>query len=298
MNGYLWNLDIKAYDITSRAKRRAYHLQMESIREVNARIMRKNLRRVFRHQKQAVMELEDPTDMIAVQMALHSTDAELRKVFEYSYQRIARDVYPMLVNTPKAKNFVQLEYKKDDPAKQYYDIQLAQWVETNLGMKITEIQNTTAKMLNKTATKVEMDQMQKFTEGLRDTYTLGTEGYQVSMSQSEFRDEVLKAYSNAFDTNISIFRANCISRTECASGTNRAALETSKALGGNPRKEWMAVLDMDTRDTHSFMNGVIVDMDQMFNVSGNMMDCPLDSTHGADVSQIANCRCTVGFHYD
>lgn len=276
---YSFNLEIKAYNVAKRKQRIAYHRQMESIRNVNSKIMRRNLRTVFNKQKKAIKELEDPTDFKTVETAIHQTDGAMRGVFQRAYQKTAHDIMPMVMSTPKVKSLFIAEKKDADPFKQYFDVVLAQWVEENLGIKIVKVQQTTL-------------------EQLRLSYTRISKAYEENALQTSFRDAVIKDFLKTYDTNISTFRANCIARTECAAASNRAALETTKAMGGNPMKEWLAVPDEDTRDTHKAMDGKVIAMDDTFNVNGSIMDAPLDSTHGANVREIANCRCDIGFRYN
>ncbi len=279
MTDYYWNINIKAFDVAKRKQRIAYHRQIESIRETNAVLMRRSLRVVFNKQKKLLKELKDPSDLKEVQTAVMSTNAEMSQCFERAYRKTARDIFPMLTSNQKAVSFLRLEEKGNDPAKQYFDVVLAQWVEENLGIKIVKVQQTTL-------------------EQLRKSYTRISKAYEENALQSSFRDAVIKDFLKTYDTNISVFRANCIARTECAAASNRAALETTKAMGGNPMKEWLAVPDEDTRDTHRVMDGKVIGLEDTFNVNGSIMDAPLDSTHGADVKEIANCRCDIGFRYN
>jgi uncharacterized protein with gpF-like domain len=92
------------------------------------------------------------------------------------------------------------------------------------------------------------------------------------------------------------WRAELIARTESCSTMNAGSNELYKAEGIE-QKEWIASIDDRTRDAHLLMDGVVVPINEKFEVPttsqtvGGMLEYPGDPT--ADVSNVANCRCTV-----
>jgi hypothetical protein len=100
--------------------------------------------------------------------------------------------------------------------------------------------------------------------------------------------------SDAIDTKK---RALLIARTENAVGSNLGAVYAVKSSGLVLYKKWIARSgDSRTRDAHAGMiDTTPIPMDQPFEVGGEKMMQPGDSSLGAKAHNICNCRCTVAF---
>ena len=91
-------------------------------------------------------------------------------------------------------------------------------------------------------------------------------------------------------------RAELIARTESCTTINAGSTELYKSEGIE-QKEWLAVQDDRTRDAHLLMDGVVVPINEKFEVpatsqsEGALMDYPGDAS--APASQTCNCRCTT-----
>lgn len=83
-------------------------------------------------------------------------------------------------------------------------------------------------------------------------------------------------------------------RTAYVSAMNAGAMQTmreAQALGIRLHKGWMATLDMKTRDSHAFLDGQTVPVDEPFqSLIGEIM-YPGDMA--ADPADVWNCRCTL-----
>lgn len=92
-------------------------------------------------------------------------------------------------------------------------------------------------------------------------------------------------------------RALLIARTENAVGSNLGAMYAAKSSGLVLYKKWIArAVDGKTRPDHFSMIGKDpIPMTALFNVGGEKMLHPGDSSNGASASNICNCRCTVAF---
>lgn len=92
-------------------------------------------------------------------------------------------------------------------------------------------------------------------------------------------------------------RSALIARTEVHAAANYGGIETARNAQREfdivMTKEWLAVGDSRTRDPHKAMDGTVTDLDENFNVNGDMMDRPLDAT--ASLDNIINCRCTLRY---
>jgi hypothetical protein len=93
------------------------------------------------------------------------------------------------------------------------------------------------------------------------------------------------------------WQSSRIARTETTTAANLAALTSSEVSGFEMQKEWISAIDNRTRRgikskfNHYDMNGVRVDLNQDFNVSGEKMMFPGDIKGSA--GNVINCRCTV-----
>jgi hypothetical protein len=89
-------------------------------------------------------------------------------------------------------------------------------------------------------------------------------------------------------------RARTIARTEVVSASNAGSLAVARASGVELEKEWIATFDERTRETHAIADGQKVPIDRRFDVGGDMLDFPGDSSGSPE--EVINCRCTLGFH--
>lgn len=88
------------------------------------------------------------------------------------------------------------------------------------------------------------------------------------------------------------YRAMTIARTETMRASNAGALRLFEEWGADG-KEWAAHLDHRVRDSHRAADGQVQPAGQPFTVGGARLMYPLDSSLGAPLGEIINCRCTV-----
>ena len=91
---------------------------------------------------------------------------------------------------------------------------------------------------------------------------------------------------------LSVSNAKRIVRTESVNAANYATNQSAIDVFGrnNLQKEWIATLDNRVRIEHIEANGQIVDMNEKFNVGGELLNYPGDSAGSA--WNVINCRCT------
>lgn len=92
-------------------------------------------------------------------------------------------------------------------------------------------------------------------------------------------------------------RATVIARTEVVAASNAGAFFAAKQLGVPMKKRWIATMDERTRDWHAEAHGQERDIDEPFEVYGELLMFPGDATLGASAENIIQCRCTVAFEY-
>lgn len=105
-------------------------------------------------------------------------------------------------------------------------------------------------------------------------------------------DDIVKKLE---DTELSKNRARTIARTETVTAANQGAMFVAKDSGLTLNKTWLSANDSRVRHDHKSINGHTVGMEDNFIVGGYKMQQPGDKKQGADIKEIANCRCTVIF---
>lgn len=72
--------------------------------------------------------------------------------------------------------------------------------------------------------------------------------------------------------------------------------EFSEAIrAGKKRKQWVDVRDRKERETHREVGGTVIPIEDTFVVGNSLMLFPKDTSLGAEIKELANCRCTVKY---
>lgn len=90
-------------------------------------------------------------------------------------------------------------------------------------------------------------------------------------------------------------RAMLIAENEANSIWNDSEYEDA-IRSGKKTKQWRAIIDRTTRDTHKEVNGVTIPINEPFEVGDSLLQFPHDGSLGASDSEIVNCRCSVIYH--
>lgn len=110
------------------------------------------------------------------------------------------------------------------------------------------------------------------------------------------RKKKLIEASNGMFADDKKYRAELIARTESCTTMNAGSHELYRSEGIT-MKEWISVQDDRTRDAHLVMDGVVVPIEEKFEVpatsqsEGAFMEYAGDPT--APAGQVCNCRCTI-----
>jgi uncharacterized protein with gpF-like domain len=94
---------------------------------------------------------------------------------------------------------------------------------------------------------------------------------------------------------MTLYRAEMIARTEVINASNTASLAGAKVSGANVQKEWLASRDKRTREDHEKADGQVVDLDAPFIMGGYQLMWPGDPSMGAPAKDLINCRCTLTY---
>ncbi len=91
-------------------------------------------------------------------------------------------------------------------------------------------------------------------------------------------------------------RANTIARTEATNAMNKSQVLALNSSGRQWEKAWDAIRDEHTRDAHFAVDPELwIDLDEPFNVGGELLGYPGDITLGATAGNLVNCRCSLRF---
>lgn len=112
----------------------------------------------------------------------------------------------------------------------------------------------------------------------------------------QFAEEVTKSTNNHSPDGYwtSADRAAEIAKNESAIVNNHREFEEAKRRG-KKYKTWNTMGDNKVRDSHVFMEGTRIGIDEMFDVNGSDMMFPGDTEHGAAPEEIINCRCWLTY---
>ena len=134
------------------------------------------------------------------------------------------------------------------------------------GIRITEISDTTRKIINKT----------------------------ILDNQSAGVAEISKAINEKMSPRFTKGRASTIARTETHTASSFAIQKQAENFEEpNMRKRWIASNDDRSRGTHLAVNGTEVGIDEDFVVGGKRMKYAGDPKGGA--KEVINCRCVIAY---
>lgn len=72
--------------------------------------------------------------------------------------------------------------------------------------------------------------------------------------------------------------------------------EFSEAIkAGKTRKQWVDIRDKKERETHKEVGGTVIPIEDTFIVGNSLMLFPKDTSLGAEMKELANCRCTIKY---
>ncbi len=123
---------------------------------------------------------------------------------------------------------------------------------------------------------------------IRDAITAGTAAGE---TVSELADRLDDLYLDEIIPN----RSMVIARTEVGHATNFAQHAMAVDADVPMVKDWMSLRDDRVRDDHAEADGQTVPIDEPFEVGGDQLMFPGDTSLGAGPEELINCRCSVGY---
>ena len=108
-------------------------------------------------------------------------------------------------------------------------------------------------------------------------------------------DVALSTYKNQDnDYMLSADRAINMAATE-SNAINCYGELADAVKAGKSMKKWVTIMDGREREWHGEADGMLVPIDQPFEVGGELLMYPLDTSLGATADNIANCRCVAEY---
>lgn len=104
-------------------------------------------------------------------------------------------------------------------------------------------------------------------------------------------EAIAKNISQSIGGSISDSRARTIARTETHMAAGFGMQEQAKDAGYPVNKVWVAVEDDRTRETHTFVDGTEIAIDDNFQVGNDLLQYPGDPNGSPE--ETINCRCTL-----
>lgn len=115
------------------------------------------------------------------------------------------------------------------------------------------------------------------------------------VTEGEGIDKIADRIDKLYLKKIIPYRSEVIARTEVISASNLGSRAGAKQTGLPLNKEWIATRDGRTRDDHAAADGEIRDLDAPYDVGGEKLIFPGDTSLGASASNVIQCRCTEGY---
>lgn len=187
-------------------------------------------------------------------------------VYQNAMPTFARDTYNYLLTQQRKTNV-------------NWDILVSQWLN---GSEFLQASSTTTKIVGVTAFTQRRIEAQVY-NALKD-------GTPVPKFASQLRN----------DYGFSLKRGMTIGRTEIVAASNAGSLLGAQASGVAASKVWLSTIDGRTRSfavgkfDHIIMDGQkATELKGNFDVNGEPMQYPGDSSQGASPGNTINCRCTI-----
>ena len=263
---------MRMFTLSDAADQRAYLQQIERIRRPLEDRMTGVVNSRFRDEAKdvvAAIEMSDTPE--AAKAAAESTINDQYAAWEDTYRRVygtVGDTFARRAYDGIGKSGAGPEERKDVADR--WQARVAMYLQTVGARKIVGVRDTTK---DRIARQIEV--------GIAEGEGIDQIGKRV---QGEY-----KAFTEA--------RSRVIARTETIAASNAGSNEGARATGLALMKYWIAGQDERVRDgefDHSNVESPIP-MDEQFNVSGELLDFPGDTSYGASAGNVINCRCAVGY---
>jgi len=178
------------------------------------------------------------------------------------YSEVATDFGKRTLSSLKSHTAVDIEIKAGTDV---FTRALIDWLMKNSAEKVAQVSKTTKSKIRR-----------ELAQGVAEGETIFELSKRLESMYRKFSD----------------YRAERIARTEVISASNLGSHVAAQSTGIKFRKTWLSTFDRRTRSWHSSAHGQARDMDALFDVHGEKLMWPGDSSHGATGTNVIQCRCT------
>lgn len=237
-------------------------IKHEAKRQSYARNMRKALEKALNEDifsKIGSLDIEEVIEIFKLNKGINKTFDEIVLLYQKISANFANDEYSI----HKSYTFV-----KKDELGAIWENNVDGYIERISERKLIQLNQTTANQISR--------QVQR--------------ARQQGLGVAEAMDFINKNMRN-----ISRTRAATIFRTESVAAANFGSKSGAYATGLQLSERWLSTPDSRTRDgeyDHVNADGTEATESGYFTVSGEKMEFPGDTSHGASAGNVINCRCT------
>lgn len=271
------------FNLNTDERKTAYWKQFDRKREQMVPRVRRQVARRFDEERKAVKaEWIEKQSIPAVLNRLLDLEPKWEKLLRSIYLSVGAEFGKWTLEGLKSQaQAVGLEVKEDDwpwwlwpvvaeGAAGTWEQIVTGWLLTEGGKKVKGITETTLKELQK-----------ELATGLNNGESIA---------------EIAKRIDQLYLAQIIPNRSTVIARTEIIGASNLGSRAAAKETGLQLEKEWIATPDKRTRKAHKAANGQTRDFDEPYIVWGDRLQFPGDTSHGAKLRNVIQCRCVEGYH--
>jgi len=196
----------------------------------------------------------------------------IQKAYKRLYHIVALDSAISDRRLVKSNNNIAILKNENRIINDLISAEIAEYLATEVGLTITAIGNTSKIMLQNLLKDIVPEIIEQ--------------GIGTGAAQTMLRDRIKSAWHSA-----RYYRTERIVRTEVGRAANWGSITGVRSVGVKVNKHWVSAYSSTSRPEH--MTDQTVDIDEMFDIGGELMDYPLDP--GASAANTINCQCGVNY---
>lgn len=250
----------KSFNINSESQKTAYWKFIDRSRQGWIKKIRKLTGKIFETEREMALDHlrqggKTPEDVIKKEDWL--------KFYETLYLTIGEEYAK---RTLENINHPKMFHKQEDEWGSDF---IRRWLKREAGKKIKEVTDTTLREIREVLTRGEK------------------EGWGIT--------EYVEAIDRLYLEKIIPYRSEVIARTEVICASNLGSQAGARSLDYPMEKTWISTRDDRTRDDHDEADGQVRDIDEPYEVGGELLMFPGDTSLGASAKNVIKCRCTESY---
>lgn len=272
---------LEFFNLQDASKKEAFFRKFDMMRNRFNEQVAKQVARRFRSERKAILKrIEGVAGVRNIADAVEAEMMEQRKAWTKTLAAIHvavgedfaldlfRDVQRNQFNTVEA-GIAPPETKSLQEMLDNWKARVIDWIEKQGANKVVQITSSSAKAIRKELVK----------------------GVEAGEGIDDIADRIDSLYIDNFER----ARSVRIARTEVISASNLGSQQAAVETGLPLKKEWLTSIDGREREIHGNANGQVKGMtpvNEPYNVGGQNLLFPGDTSQGAGPGNVVNCRCT------